>query len=84
MFEMLISCKTKVSIRCGKDEIKGIITNYYPTFRLLKMNNIMIPLELIEQIEVLEPVENSPSKAQPHIHRENRPFRLVAQGSHSN
>lgn len=74
MFEMLISCKKEVSIRCGKDEIKGIITNYYPSFRLLKMNNIMIPLELIEQIEVLEP----------HIHRENRPLRLVAQGSHSN
>lgn len=79
MFEMLISCKKEVSIRCGKDEIRGVITSYYPTFRLLKLNNVLIPIELIEQIEVLEPVN---SLTQSKTHRENRSLRLVAQGRH--
>lgn len=78
MFEMLISCKKEVSIRCGKDEIRGVITNYHPTFRLLKLNNVLIPIELIEQIEVLEPALDS--LAQSHNRRENRSLRLVAQG----
>jgi hypothetical protein len=82
MFEMLISSKKEVSIRCGKDEIKGVITSYYQTFRLLKISNILIPIELIEQIEVLEPA--SLSSALPYIHHENKTLRLVAQGSHSN
>jgi hypothetical protein len=54
MFNMLICCKKTVSIRCGNDDIKGIISNYYQAFRLLKINNILIPLELIEHIEVLD------------------------------
>ena len=78
MFEMLISCKKEVSIRCGKDEIRGVITNYYPTFRLLKLNNVLIPIVLIEQIEVLEPVLDS--FAQSKTHRGNRSLHLVAQG----
>lgn len=80
MFEMLISYKKEVSIRCGKDEIRGVITNYYPTFRLLKLNNVLIPIELIEQIEVLEPVLDSLTQSR--THRENRSLRLVAQGRH--
>ncbi|NOU99870.1 hypothetical protein [Paenibacillus planticolens] len=59
MFEKLISCKNEVSIRCGKDEIKGVITNYYSAFRLVKIRNVLIPIELIEQIEVLEPPSSS-------------------------
>jgi hypothetical protein len=59
MFEKLISSKNEVSIRCGNDEIRGVITNYYSAFQLLKISNIMIPLELIEQIEVLEPKSSS-------------------------
>jgi hypothetical protein len=82
MFEMLISCKKEVSIRCGKDEIRGVITNYYPTFRLLKLNNVLIPIVLIEQIEVLEPVLDSLAQSQ--NHRENRSLRLVAQGRNYN
>ncbi|SDN28826.1 hypothetical protein SAMN04487897_102394 [Paenibacillus sp. yr247] len=81
MFEMLISSKKEVSIRCGKDEIKGIIANYYHSFQLLKMNNILIPIELIEQIEVLEPESTS---ALSHIHHENKGLRLVSHRRHSN
>ncbi|KRF21576.1 hypothetical protein ASG93_09470 [Paenibacillus sp. Soil787] len=80
MFEMLISCKKEVSIRCDKDEIRGVITNYYPAFRLLKLNNVLIPIELIEQIEVLEPVLDSFTQSK--THRGNRSLRLVALGRH--
>ncbi|UKS24704.1 hypothetical protein LOZ80_24230 [Paenibacillus sp. HWE-109] len=59
MFEMLISQRSMVSIRCGKDDIKGIITHYHEQFQLLKISNVLIPIELIEQIEVLEPASSS-------------------------
>ncbi|MBP1962466.1 hypothetical protein [Paenibacillus aceris] len=80
MFEKLISCKSEVSIRCGQDEIKGIITNYYSAFRLLKIRNILIPIELIEQIEVLEPPSSSAGLSS--IRRGS--LRLVAQEKVSN
>ncbi|MDD9266356.1 hypothetical protein ACFPES_04850 [Paenibacillus sp. GCM10023248] len=80
MFEKLISCKNEVSIRCGKDEIRGVITNYYSAFRLVKISNVLIPIELIEQIEVLTPA--SPSSAATQIRR--GPLRLVAQKRLSN
>lgn len=54
MFDMLIGCKKTVTLRCGKNEIVGVITNYYEPFRLLKINNMLLPLELIEQIEVMD------------------------------
>ncbi|NQX71724.1 hypothetical protein HQN90_37180 [Paenibacillus alba] len=75
MFEMLISHKTEVSIRIGKDDIQGVITQYYHQFQLLKISNVLIPIELIEHIEVLEPA--SPNAAMP---LENQPQRLGAHG----
>ncbi|MEC0228912.1 hypothetical protein [Paenibacillus alba] len=76
MFEMLISHKTEVSIRIGKDDIQGVITQYYHQFQLLKISNVLIPIELIEQIEVLEPAA-SQTAAMP---LENQPQRLGAHG----
>jgi|GEM_PF-2177491 len=78
MFNMLICCKQTVSIRCGKDDIKGVISNYYPAFRLIKINNVLIPIELIEHIEVLDGA--SPSLTpQPSI-RNSSKLRLVPGG----
>jgi hypothetical protein len=54
MFDTLISCKKKVAIRCGPNDITGVITNYYEPFRLLKINNILLPIEHIECITVLD------------------------------
>jgi hypothetical protein len=54
MFDMLISCKKKVAIRCGPNDITGVITNFYEPFRLLKINNILLPIEHIESITVLD------------------------------
>ncbi|OPH51990.1 hypothetical protein BC351_33975 [Paenibacillus ferrarius] len=75
MFEMLINHKTEVSIRIGKDNIQGVITHYYQQFQLLKISNVLIPIELIEQIEVLEPASSTAG-----IPLENQPQRLGAHG----
>lgn len=80
MFEKLISCKNEVSIRCGKDEIRGVITNYYSAFRLVKISNVLIPIELIEQIEVLTPASNLLGTTQ----TQREPLRLIAQKRLSN
>jgi hypothetical protein len=78
MYEMLIMRKTEVIIRCGTDEVQGVISQYYPEFQLLKINNIMIPITLIEQIEILGPDE--PLSKASHRLREPRILHLVAQG----
>jgi hypothetical protein len=74
MFEMLIGCKKTVALRCGKNEIVGVISNYYEPFRLLKINNMLLPLELIEQIEVLDDELPDDSRA---AVRQSRHMRLV-------
>jgi hypothetical protein len=76
MFESLIIRKKEVIIRCGTDQIQGVISQYYPEFQLLKINNIMIPMGLIEQIEILEPDE--PSARPIYRLKENRTLHLVA------
>ncbi|MFD0697330.1 hypothetical protein ACFQZT_24965 [Paenibacillus sp. GCM10027628] len=78
MFNMLIGCKKMVSIRCGKDDIRGVISSYYQAFRLLKINNILIPIELIEQIEVLD--GNADSAFIPRVLREGRSLYVVQGG----
>ncbi|KRE75747.1 hypothetical protein [Paenibacillus sp. Soil750] len=78
MYEMLIMRKTEVIIRCGTDEVRGVIAQYYPEFQLLKINNIMIPITLIEQIEIIGPDE--PLTQATHRLREPRILHLVAQG----
>lgn len=75
---MLIMRKTEVIIRCGTDEVQGVISQYYPEFQLLKINNIMIPITLIDQIEILGPDE--PLSQAFHRLREPRILHLVAQG----
>ena len=82
MFDMLIMRKTEVIIRCGRDEVKGVISQYYPEFQLLKINNIMIPIGLIEQIEIMES-DNWPSKPSHSQPRENRVLHLVTQAGAS-
>ncbi|OAS16997.1 hypothetical protein A8708_01870 [Paenibacillus oryzisoli] len=75
---MLIMRKTEVIIRCGTDEVRGAISQYYPEFQLLKINNIMIPITLIDQIEIIGP--NEPLSHVSHRLREPRILYLVAQG----
>lgn len=77
MFEVLIIRKKEVIIRCGTDEVRGVISQYYPEFQLLKINNIMIPIGLIDQMEILEPDE--PSTRPFYRLKENRTLHLVAQ-----
>lgn len=77
MFEVLIIRKKEVIIRCGTDEVRGVISQYYPEFQLLKINNIMIPIGLIDQMEVVEPDE--PSSRPIYRLKENRTLHLVAQ-----
>ncbi|WNR43635.1 hypothetical protein [Paenibacillus roseipurpureus] len=67
--------KTEVIIRCGKDEVRGVIAQYYPEFQLLKINNIMIPIGLIEQIEIMNPDDTSSHSPL----RESRVLHLVTQ-----
>ncbi|MBD0380020.1 hypothetical protein [Paenibacillus sedimenti] len=78
MFNMLIGCKKMVSIRYGKDDIRGVISSYYQAFRLLKINNILIPIELIEHIEVLE--GNAEAALIPQVLREGRSLYLIQGG----
>ncbi|TXK85508.1 hypothetical protein [Paenibacillus sp. N3.4] len=59
MFQALITSKNTVCIRCGNDDIQGIISTYYAPFQLLKINNILIPIEMIEHIEVLEAADTA-------------------------
>ncbi|WP_310501169.1 hypothetical protein [Paenibacillus qinlingensis] len=73
--------KSEVIIRCGTDEVHGIISQYYPEFQLLKINNIMVPITLIDQIELLGPDE--PLSPVAHRLREPRTLHLVAQGGNS-
>ncbi|MFC5449592.1 hypothetical protein [Paenibacillus aestuarii] len=80
MFNMLICCKQTVSIRCGKDDIKGVISNYYPAFQLIKVNNVLIPIELIEHIEVLDGTGTSPSYTPQRAVKNSSKLRLVPGG----
>ncbi|MCD1259340.1 hypothetical protein B5M42_010880 [Paenibacillus athensensis] len=53
MFEWLIICKEKVRITCGNHSMVGTISSYYKAFQLIKINNVLIPIEHIREIEVL-------------------------------
>ncbi|OCT10580.1 hypothetical protein A8709_22295 [Paenibacillus pectinilyticus] len=80
MFEVLITRKKEVRIRCGKDELQGVISQYYPEFQLIKINNIMIPIGLIEQIEIMKPDEPTKKPLYGGL-REHRSLHLVARAS---
>ncbi|NEW08136.1 hypothetical protein GK047_19230 [Paenibacillus sp. SYP-B3998] len=54
MFEWLIICKEQVKITCGAHTLVGTISNYYKAFQLIKIQNVLIPIECIREIEVLE------------------------------
>ena len=54
MFHKLIVEKRRVQLFCGQDTIVGTITKYYDLFQLIKIDNILIPVELIHHIEVLD------------------------------
>ncbi|MFC0213948.1 hypothetical protein ACFFK0_16065 [Paenibacillus chartarius] len=60
MFDMLIGCKKTVSVRCGSNDIVGVISHFYEPFRLLKINNVLLPLELVEHIIVLDEPDAAP------------------------
>ncbi|MDT2275306.1 hypothetical protein P7H17_06840 [Paenibacillus larvae] len=71
MFEMLICQKNKVKVACGADIMVGIISSYYEQFQLIKVNNVLLPIEHIHWIEVLDedlectPMNNPLSKPAP-------------------
>ncbi|MVO98917.1 hypothetical protein [Paenibacillus lutrae] len=54
MFDILIYQKKKVKVSCGKDTITGTITNHYEQFGLIKVNNVLLPLEHVRMIEIIE------------------------------
>ncbi|SEF88198.1 hypothetical protein [Paenibacillus sp. UNC499MF] len=54
MFDILIYQKQKVKVSCGNDTITGVISNHYEQFGLIKMNNVLLPIEHILMIEVVE------------------------------
>jgi len=66
MFEMLICQKNKVKVACGADIMVGIISSYYEQFQLIKVNNVLLPIEHIHWIEVLdEDLECTPMNTPP-------------------
>jgi hypothetical protein len=77
MFDMLIYCKNKVRIHCGGDDIVGFISCYYAPFRLVKINNVLLPIELIKQIEVLDEEPASAAIEKRHPLRDARRFHHI-------
>ena len=58
MFDLLLG--ETVSIKCGKSSITGILSDYYGIFQLVKVNDILLPVELVEYVEVLPGKADSP------------------------
>ncbi|MGG1514314.1 hypothetical protein ABE504_02800 [Paenibacillus oryzisoli] len=80
MFEGLIRSKQRVKIRCGKDEIEGVISHFYAEFGLLRVGKLIIPIACIEQIEEVEPEQQH----QVPVRTKREPFlRLVSDGRHT-
>lgn len=64
MFEILVCQKNKVKVACGADILEGVISSYYEQFQLIKVNNVLLPIEHIHWIEVLdEDIESTPVNA---------------------
>ncbi|ARF68844.1 hypothetical protein B7C51_15140 [Paenibacillus larvae subsp. pulvifaciens] len=85
MFEMLICQKNKVKVACGADIMVGIISSYYEQFQLIKVNNVLLPIEHIHWIEVLDedlectPMNNPPFPNLRPVGQLFAPYNLVNQ-----
>ncbi|AQR79182.1 hypothetical protein [Paenibacillus larvae] len=85
MFEMLICQKNKVKVACGADIMVGIISSYYEQFQLIKVNNVLLPIEHIHWIEVLDedlectPMNNPPFQTCARLVNCLPPYNLVNQ-----